>query len=252
MTDWMDRNRLKMNADKTQIIWVGTRQQLAKVNISELRLLSVDVPFSTTVSDLGVKLDGQLSMSDHIATVCRSCFFQLRQLRAVRRSLTDDTAKSLVHAFISSRLDYCNSLLMGVADGLLKRLQLVQNAAARLVTGTRKFDHITPVLRALHWLPVCQRIIYKIAMLIFRCLCGLAPPYLAQDCVPLSSIDGRNRTRSAANRELHVPRTRTITFGDRAFAVTGPTTWNSLPPFLRLSSVTIERFKNDLKTHLFV
>ena len=75
LDDWMSRNRLKMNADKTQIIWVGTRQQLAKVNISELRLLSVDVPFSTTVSDLGVKLDGQLSMSDHVAAVCRSCFF---------------------------------------------------------------------------------------------------------------------------------------------------------------------------------
>jgi len=88
------------------------------------------------------------------------CFWQLRQLRLVRSSLTSDTAKTLVHAFVSSRIDYYNSLLYGVSDGLLRKLRAVQNAAARVVTGARKFDHITPVLRELHWLPVRQRIKY--------------------------------------------------------------------------------------------
>ena len=111
--------------------------------------------------------------------------FQLRQLRAVRDplSLIEGAAKKLVSAFISSSLDYCNSLLVGIKEGLLDRLQRVQNAAARLVTGTRKYDHITPVLSALHWLPVRQRIIYKVALLMYKCVHSLAPLYLAEDCL---------------------------------------------------------------------
>jgi len=91
-----------------------------------------------------------------------------------------------LHVFISSRLDYCNSLLYGVGDGLLKKLQAVQNAAARVVTGAKKFDHITPVLRDLHWLRVRQRIKYKLAMTVYKCLRGLAPTYLADDCLAIS------------------------------------------------------------------
>jgi len=126
------------------------------------------------VSNLGVLFDEQLSMVDHVTAVCKSCFFQLRQLRLIRSCLTIDSAKTLVHAFISSRLDYCNSLLLGPADCIIRKLQGVQNAAAWLITGTRKFDHITPILRDLHWLPVHQRIKYKIAMLVNKCLRGLA------------------------------------------------------------------------------
>jgi len=114
------------------------------------------------VLDLGVNIDGPLTMAD------RSCLFQLRQLRMVRSSLTLEAAKTLVHAFVSSRLDYCNSLLYGIGDGLLTKLQTVQKAAARVVTGTRKFDHITLVLRQLHWLPVRQQITFKLAMITFK------------------------------------------------------------------------------------
>jgi len=117
-------------------------------------LLSARVSFSTTVSDLGVLIDSQFSMSDYVASLCQSCFFQLRQLRQVRSSLTEEATKTLAHAFVSSRLDYCNSLLYAVNDGLLKKLQIVHNAAARVVTRARKFDHISLVLRELYWLPV--------------------------------------------------------------------------------------------------
>ena len=86
-----------------------------------------------------------------------------------------------MHAFVSSRLDYCNSLLYGVSDELLQKLQVIQNAAARVVTGARKFDHITPVLHEVHWLPVRQRIRFKLAMTVYKCLSGLAPAYLADD-----------------------------------------------------------------------
>jgi len=104
-------------------------------------------------------------MVDHVAALRRSCLYQLPQLPMIRSSLTLEAAKTLVHAFISNRLDYCNSLLYGVSDSLLAKLQTVQNAAARVITGTRKFDHITPVLSDLHWLPVRQRISFKLAMM---------------------------------------------------------------------------------------
>ena len=248
---WMGSNRLKLNAEKTQVIWVGTRQQLSKVDITELRLGSTAVQFSGTVSDLGVTVDGQLTMADHVAAVCRSCFHQLRQLRVIKASLTIDATKTLVHAFVSSRLDYCNSLLAGVAGCHLQKLQSVQNAAARLISRTRKFDHITMVLRDLHWLPIRQRIVFKIATLVFKCLHGLAPPYLAEDIVPLASIPGRRETRSSFTQTLSVPAAKT-NYGSRCFSVYGPTVWNSLPVALRTADCSIAVFRQRLKTHLFI
>jgi len=107
---WMGSNRLKLNSDKTQVILVGTRQQLDKIHITELQLQSANVPFAETVSHLGVVVDSQLNMSAHVSAVSSSCLFQLRQLRTVRHSLSMDAAKTLASAFVSSRLDYCNSL----------------------------------------------------------------------------------------------------------------------------------------------
>ena len=109
-----------------------------------------------TARDLGVNVDSQLAISAHISAVCRSAYGYLLQLRPVTRVLSAEAAKTVVHAFISLRLDYCNSLLFGISNNLLRRLQAVQNAAARLVTGTRRREHITSVLRQLHWLPVRQ------------------------------------------------------------------------------------------------
>ena len=161
-----------------------------------------------------------------------------------------NATKTLVQAFISCRLDYCNSLLFGISDGLVRRLQSVQNAAARLVTGARWCDHITPVLRQLHWLPVRQRVVFKIAGLV-QSLGGLAPEYLAYGCRLLSDI-GRRPLRSNSNdiRKLLVPRTRNK-LGDRSFSAAGPRLWNDLPPGLRRPRLTFDSFRQSLKTHLF-
>ena len=110
---------------------LGTRQHLDKLTVTDLQLLSARVSFSQLFRTSVF----QLSMSDYVASRCRACFFQLHQLRQVSSSLTEDATKTLAHAFVSSRLDYCNSLLYGVNDGLLKKLQIVHNAAARVVTG---------------------------------------------------------------------------------------------------------------------
>ena len=161
-----------------------------------------------------------------------------------------DSAKALVHAFISNRLDYCNRLLYGISGRLLGKLQTVQNAAARVVARTRKFDHISPVLNELHWLPVVKRVQFKLALTVFKCLNGLAPSYLADDCVLLSSVAGRRQLRSANTRTLDVLRTGTA-IGARNFAAAGPRVWNSLLPELRTLNCSVNTFATRLKTFLF-
>jgi hypothetical protein len=189
-----------------------------KIDITRLILPSAVIHFSSTVSDLSFLIDGRLNMADHVASVRRSCFHQLRQVRGF---LTTAALKTLVHAFISSRLDYSNGLLLGITDSLLGKSQSVQNAAARLITGASKFDHITPVLSDLHWLHVRQRIKFKVALLMYKCLHGLAPSYLAEFCKPVVSVQGRQHLRSAASGMLSVPRARTV-FGGSNFAIYGP------------------------------
>jgi len=146
-----------------------------------------------------------------------------------------EATRALVQAFISCRLDYCNSVLAGVPDVYLQRLRSVQNAAARLVFGARCHDHITPVFVSLHFLPVRQRIIYKTAVLVWKCLHDAAPRYLADLCVPAHSMRGHQQLRSTASGTLLVPLART---GHRSFAVNGPRTWNSLPADLRTPDTT--------------
>lgn len=155
-----------------------------------------------------------------------------------------------MQAFIASRLDYCNSVLFGVADSLLQRLQSVQNAAARLVTGARRRDHISPILRELHWLPVRRRVEFKVALLVYKALNCLAPAYLVDDCQLLTAESGRRRLRSCDINTCYLPRTKTR-FGDRSFAVAGPRSWNKLPETLREPDIELGHFRRLLKQHLF-
>jgi len=155
----------------------------------------------------------------------------------------------MVHAFVISPLDYCNALCYGITDELTRCLQLVQNAAARLMMGTRACDHNSPVLRQLHWLPVWQRAEFRIATLVYRSLSGNPPGYLADDC-QLEAEARVRQLRSADTRTLVVSRTRS-SFGDRTFAATGPHVWNSLPPNLRLCGLSYGLFRRLLKTFLF-
>jgi len=147
-------------------------------------------------------------------------------------------------------LDWCDSLLYGVPENLLRKVQSVQNAAARLLTNTRRRDHIIPVLRQFHWLPVQRRVEFKIACLVHQSLASTAPKYLSAD-IHLASEHGRH-LRSSSYRSLSAPRTRT-TFGDRSFTVAGPRVWNSLLATLRqiTSYGQFTEFRRHLKTHLF-
>ena len=169
------------------------------------------------------------------------------ELTKVKPFLSRNDLEMAIHAFISSRLDYCNSLYFGIKQSSLSRLQLVQNAAARLLTNTPRYSHITPVLLALHWLPVKFRIIFKLIMFVFKAIHGLAPAYLS-DCIKL-----RRHCRALRSSEqplLEVPFSNFKQWGDRAFSIAAPKLWNSLPPELYFIN-DLALFKSHLKTHLF-
>ena len=251
--DWMSSNRLRLNHDKTQFVWFGTRQQLSKRDLTSLANLSEALVSDEPTRNLGVLLDPELTMAAHVSKLCQVCFYQLRQIRTIRHSLSIPSRLTLVHAFILSRLDYCNSVLFGASSHLLDRLQLIQNAAARLVLKLRKFDHISAAIRnELHWLPVRRRIVYKLCLLVRNCLVGEAPQYLQELCVPLSGRAGRQNLRSSSRGELFVPRYRTSRYGRRSFSVAAPSLWNSLPVDIRQLSGNPEQFKKKLKTVLFL
>jgi len=127
-TDW------NWDAKKTQLIWIRTGQQLAKLTVTQLQLINSVVELDSTATNLGVVLDGQLSVSQQVTAVCRSCFYELRQLKSVKSSLTREALHSLIQAFVHCRIDYCNSALAGVANVYLQKLQSVQNMAARMVS----------------------------------------------------------------------------------------------------------------------
>ncbi len=202
---------------------------------------------------LGVTISSDLSPEKHISTVTSSCFYWLRQLRRIRRSLDTESAKTLVHAFVTSRIDGSNAVLAGSPKTLTDRLQKVLNAAARIISGTRKFDRgLTHLLHSeLHWLDVPQRIRYKLGATVHRCLQGRAPKYLVDCCSPTSEVASRQRLRSASHHQLLVPRHRRSKFGRRAFSVAGPMACNSLPDHLRDPTLSSGAFRSALKTHLF-
>ncbi len=187
--------------------------------------------------DSGLKFDKQIN------SVVKSCFYHLRSLTKVKPFLSLKNFEIVIHSFITSRLDYCNSLYYGANQSSIGCLQMVQNAAARLLTGSHKFDHISPILTSLHWLPVKQRI--ELKKLVFKALHGLAPAYLSD---LLRCHNPSRALRSGNLGVLAVRRSRLKHRGVRAFAIAGPKLWNSLPGSIRMVSSLSFKFK--LKAHL--
>ena len=177
--DWMLNDKLKLNDDKTEFIIIGTSQQLAKVSINTLRVGTATITPVSSARNLGSWFDSKLTMAIHILKTCNSAFYYLYNLRRIRKYLSKDNTKTLVHAFISSKIDYCNSLLYGLPEYQLNKLQRVQNMCARLICNESKYCHITPLLVDLHWLPVKFRIEIKILLIVFKIFRGLAPSYLS-------------------------------------------------------------------------
>ena len=203
---------------------------------------------SSSVCNLGVTLDQNLSFQQHVSRTCQICYFELRRINFIRHYLSQDALKTLISAFVLSRIDYCNSLLTGCPKQLIQKLQKVQNNAARIICRTPKFDHISPILHTLHWLPVEQRIEYKLLLLAFKSVKNDGRSYLS-DLLKFY-IPSRQLRSSSDTRLLRIPSFRLKSFGQRKFSYQASVLWNSLPIALRHSSST-SAFKSALKMHLF-
>ena len=244
---WMAKNDLKLNAEKSQaIIFQTSKHRVNKQPEVFVEIAGHRIALSTSVRNLGVVFDSRLNMEEQVAQTAKSCYYQLRNIGQIWSSITEGACRTLVHALVTSRLDYGNGLLHGIPQVTIQRLQRIQNCAARIVT--RKYEHITPVLHLLHWLPFRQRTLFKVLVFTYCALNATAPNYLVQ------LINHRNLTRtlrsSSSTELLFVPKSRTMMYGDRCFKVASPILWNNLPVSLRTAKC-LTQFRSQLKTHLF-
>jgi hypothetical protein len=249
VSDWMTCNKLKLNGDKTELLVSGTKHFLSKLNSTPaLSVGSAKVSSSTYVKDLGVLIDQTLTMHNHISNVCSAANYAIKQLSSVRKFLNFPAAVQLVSSLVLSRLDYCNSLLYGLPDCELNRLQNVQNNAARMIFRRSRRHSVTPLLVQLHWLPIEYRVKYKIAVFAFQKFHDGLPSYLSS----LLKVERKAvNTRSSLEKRLEpLTNPRTKTHGDRMFTVSASVIWNDLPRALRESD-TLTQFKSRLKTHYF-
>ena len=244
----MNQNLLKLNDNKTDMIYIASPYCIESLITPELHVGETCITSSSdSVKNLGIIFDKCVNMTDHVSSVCRASYYHLKNIRSLKPFLSEEALVTVVHAFVTSRIDYCNSLLYGISEHNIDRLQRIQNSAARMVTNTRKYSHVKPVLQKLHWLPVKQRIHFKILVTTYKCITGKAPEYLCE----LLSIRRSSRVLRSSNQLLlQMPVSKLKSYGEGAFSVAGPTLWNRLPEEVR-NKPSLESFKLLLKTHLF-
>jgi len=244
---WMNESKLKLNADKTEFLIIGTPKQRRKLDgFFPTRILSQSITPAASARNLGVTFDENFNFNRHISKTCRCCFYHIRDLRRIRRYISLSVAKTIATALVSSRLDYCNSLLYNIAGKDITKLQRVQNCLARVVTRSPRFSRSVPLLKSLHWLPVRYRIIFKICTIAYQALSFKQPAYLHSMLTPARNP---RQLRSTSCNLLFIPRVKTNA-GTRAFSVAAPTLWNSLPASVKLEG-NIVSFRRRLKTYLF-
>jgi hypothetical protein len=252
--EWMKSNRLCLNPGKTELIWLSSPRRVHLCPSGSILIAGSWIKPATSVRDLGVILDNGLTMIPHVNKLISLCYFNIRQLRTIRRSLTSDASHSLVRALIHSRLDYCNGVLSGLPDYMFGRLQSVLKASARLVLKKPPgASTSSAMINILHWLPFPQRVLYKTAVMTYKCLNNLAPTYLSRRFTSVSEVPGRAMLRSNTldRQQLIIPKTNTLTIGPRGFYFSGAHSWNNLPISLRDNSMSLATFKKHLKTALF-
>ena len=247
LKSWMTVNTLKLNEDKTEMILISSPKSNLTLP-SSVDLNGCSVTISSSVRNLGVTFDQSLSFRQHVANVCRLCYLEIRRISSVRHLLSDDATKPFCvllfcHVWITVML-----CLLVLQNTSLKNSRKFRIMLSRLVFRCSKFDHVTPLLHSLHWLPVHLRIDYKISSLCFKVLESTAPSYLS-DLLHVYTPP-RQLHSSSDDRLFCVPHVRTKSYGQRSFAYQGANTWNQLPLSVQHSQ-SLASFKTKLKTHLF-
>ena len=244
--EWSQVNGLKLNNTKTEFLHVSLRHRSTNP-ILTLNLDGTLVHAAKTCRNLGVTFDNKFTFENFVSQKCRSASFGLYKIRKIRNFLDRTTTERLIHAFVMCHFDFCNSLLFGLPSRQIKKLQLIQNSAARLVTRTKKHESISPVLRNLHWLPIQSRIQFKILLLTYQCFHNFAPLYLTELLTPYKP---ERTLRSCKKSLLCIPQVITKSYGERSFSHSASILWNNLPYQLRNTQKYTE-FRTNLKTYLF-
>ena len=242
ISTWMRRNFLKLNDDKTEVLLIGSRQQLSKIALLGVTVGESLIAPATAVRDLSAVFDTHMTLVPQVNALSQSARYHIRNIGKIRRFLDRDSCEKIVHAFVTTCLDLNNALLAGLPGDTVAKLQKCQNIAARMVNRTRIRDHIIkPVLMNLHWLPVEQRIQYKLLIQVYKALNGLAPEYitdLLQACVP-------NRTLKSTGAHLLLEPKTTTRWGARAFSKAAPVLCNTQSSALK-AAASLASFKIGL------
>ena len=245
---WCQRNWLVLNDGKTELMYFTSKFIRNRTEWKPaIKIGNAIIQPSPLARNLGVIMDSSLNMSSHVNNVCKSAMFGIRKIGQIRQYLTQDSTAKLIHAFVTSKLDSCNSLLFGLMDRDVMKVQRVQNTAARLVLRVSRREHITPALESLHWLPIQQRAVYKILLITFKALRGMAPAFISD----LLALYKPSRVlRSSSDCQLRVIKSSTKFYGERSYAFAAAKLWNKLPTSIR-HATNPGIFKAKLKTHLF-
>lgn len=245
VAQWCCANNLLINPSKTKLLFIGTRQLMATLpELPQVSFLGSTLHPATSAKDLGVILDPNLSYDQHITHVVSSCFSKLYQINRVRDSFDEDTLKLLITSLVFSKMLYCSTVWSNTSLGNINKLQSIQNFASKIVTNSKKYDHVTPLLRQLNWLPVKQMLYLKDAVMTYKCVNGLAPLYLSVKLTKRSNIHSRNTRKRDS---LNTPLFRT-TAGQRTFQYRAASIWNNLDS--QMKNYSLKKFKVEMKDKL--
>ncbi len=242
--EFMILNKLKINDDKTIFMTIGTNYWTDNLNIKSINIGNTEIESSNSAKNLGIIFDKELTLQEHVNYVCKKGFYHVKDLYSLRKFLNQKETNTAAHAFVTSILDYGNSLFYGISVNLTEKMQVLQNAAAKAVVKKRKFDHISEDRMKLNWLPVEARIKFKYLLITWKCLHGKAPSYLQELLTPNKSM------RAQCQNTFVVPKVNNVTHGGIAFTKAAPILWNALPEQIRKID-KVEQFKKSIKTHLF-
>jgi hypothetical protein len=242
----MSGSLLTLNDSKTECLLIGTPAMLKKCSITHLTIGNIDIPFSTSLRDLGVVLDANLDLKAHISSVCAKSFMRLRLVSRLRKSLSLPHYSLLTNALVLSNLEYCSSIFLGLPQSSLCRLQQVINATFRSVHKLKKFDHISEKQKLNGCRTIEQMITLRVSRIIFTALTHGSPHYVSLWLTPHESVFN---LRSVGKGYLSLPRVNTC-LGARAFSVSGPKLWNTLPEEVR-DSRTYTQLHNRIIAHFY-
>ena len=231
---------LLINPDKTKVLMIGTPQLFNKLPTASVRMHGKEITPSTVVKDLGIYIDHSLTYNEHIAKTVSICLHKVVQINSIKHLLNKKTILLLLNSFVFSKLYYCSTVWSNTSKHNINKLQLVQNFAARVVLGLKKFDHISQAIKSLNWLPVNDRIYLNDAVMMYKCTNKLVPDYLIEKF----TLRSQTHTRNTRQRDqLNIPRCR-LTTGQRSFTYRGAKLWNNLRDNVKSSdSVKILRKK---------